>query len=63
MVHDELAARHEVRPVEVVRHVPADGPELLPLLDDVVEEGHGVQEVGPGGVVGVVDGGKSRNKI
>ena len=33
-----------------------DGPELLPLLDDVVEEVHGAQEIAPGGMVGVVCG-------
>ena len=54
MVHHELVAGGEVRPVELVRNVPAQRPELPPLLDDGVEEGHGVEEGGPGLVAGVV---------
>ena len=56
VVHHELVAGHQFRTIEVVLDVPADGPVLLPLLDDVVEEGHAEQEVGPGGMVGVVNG-------
>ena len=54
MVHHELVAGGEVGPVELVGDVPADGSVLPPLLDDGVEEGHGVQHGRPGGVVGVV---------
>ena len=54
MVDDELSARLEVRAVELVGNVPAEGPELPPLLHDGVEEGHGVEEGGPGLVAGVV---------
>ena len=54
MIDDELGARLEVRAVELVGDVPAEGPELPPLLHDGVEEGHGVEEGGPGLVAGVV---------
>ena len=54
VVDDELGARLEVRAVELVGDVPAEGPELPPLLHDGVEESHGVEEGGPGLVAGVV---------
>ena len=53
VVHDQLAAGHEGRPVEFVRHFKLRR----------CGGSHGLQEIGPDGVVGVVDGGKSRNKI
>ena len=54
MVHDELGAGVEVCPVEFVWNIPAERTKLPPLLNHGVEEGHRVQHVRPGGVVGVV---------
>ena len=54
MVHHELDARVEICPVELVRDVPAERPELPPLLQGGVQEGHCEEDSVPGGLVGVV---------
>ena len=54
MVHHELNARVEICPVELVRNVPAESPELPPLLEGGVQEGHGEEDGVPGRLVGVV---------
>mmetsp|Transcript_33722 Transcript_33722/g.73616 ORF Transcript_33722/g.73616 Transcript_33722/m.73616 type:complete len:922 (-) Transcript_33722:2039-4804(-) len=47
MVLQELRARHQVRLVELVRHVPPDGAELAALLDGGVQEAHDVEDLAP----------------
>ena len=56
MVHNELAAGSEVRPVELIRHIPTNSAKLLSLLHDVMKEGHAVQEIRPGRMVRVIQG-------
>mmetsp|Transcript_29465 Transcript_29465/g.94343 ORF Transcript_29465/g.94343 Transcript_29465/m.94343 type:complete len:339 (+) Transcript_29465:1535-2551(+) len=47
VVAEELRARREVRLVELVRHVPADGPKLAPLLHHRVHEAHDEEQLPP----------------
>ena len=47
VVLQELDAGRQVRLVELVRHVPANGAELAPLLGDRVQEAHDEQQLAP----------------
>jgi hypothetical protein len=43
----KLRACAEVACVELVRHVPTDGPKLVPLLHHAVQEAHHKQQLPP----------------
>ena len=47
MVLQKLYTGVQIGLIELVRHVPAEGAELAPLLHDGVEEADAVQQAGP----------------